>query len=58
MSECNSFRVRNIDPNLNDQQFILNKINEVKDYITPEIKERELISKRVSKYVASSLINI
>ena len=58
MSECNSFKVRNIDPNLNDQQFILNKINEVKDYITPEIKERELISKRVSKYVASSLINI
>ena len=58
MSECNSFKVRNIDPNLNDQQFILNKINEVKDYITPEIKEGELISKRVSKYVASSLINI
>ena len=58
MSECNSFKVRNIDPNLNDQQFILNKINKVKDYITPEIKERELISKRVSKYVASSLINI
>ena len=58
MSECNSFKVRNIDPNLNDQQFILNKINEVKDYITPEIKERELISKRVSKYVGSSLINI
>ena len=58
MSERNSFKVRNIDPNLNDQQFILNKINEVKDYITPEIKERELISKRVSKYVASSLINI
>ena len=48
MSERNSFKVRNIDPNLNDQQFILNKINEVKDYITPEIKERELISKRVS----------
>ena len=58
MSERNSFKVRNIDPNLNDQQFILNKINDVKDYITPEIKERELISKRVSKYVASSLINI
>ena len=58
MSECNSFKVRNIDPNLNDQQFILNKINEVKDYFTPEIKERELMSKRVSKYVASSLINI
>ena len=58
MNECNSFKVCNIYPNLNDQQFILNKINEVKDYFIPEIKERELMSKRVSKYVASSLINI
>ena len=39
---------------LNDQQqFRLNKINEVKDYFVAEIKERELMSKRLSKYIAS-----
>ena len=39
---------------LNDQQqFRLNKINEIKDSIVGEIKERELISKRLSKYIAS-----
>ena len=37
---------------LNDQQqFRLNKINEVKEYFASEIKERELMSK--SKYIAS-----
>ena len=55
MTECNS---HNIYPNLsantsNDQQFRLNKINEVKDYFIAEIKERELMSKRLSKYIAS-----
>ena len=35
------------------QQFRLNKINEVKDYFIAEIKERELMSKRLSKYIAS-----
>ena len=45
---------RNIYPNLNDQQqFRLNKINEIKDYFVAEIKERELMSKRLSKYIAS-----
>ena len=40
--------------NLNDQkQFILNKIHEVKHYFIAEIKERELMSKRLSKYIAS-----
>ena len=53
MGECNSFEVPNIYPNLNDQQFRLNKINEVKDYFIAEIKEIELISKRLSKYIAS-----
>ena len=53
--ECNS---HNIYPNLsvkpsNDQQFRLNKINEVKDCFIAEIKERELMSKRLSKYIAS-----
>ena len=31
----------------------LNKINEIKNYIVAEIKEGELISKRLSKYIAS-----
>ena len=38
---------------LNGQQFRLNRINEIKDYFIAEIKERELISKRLSKYIAS-----
>ena len=39
---------------LNDQQhFRLNRINEIKDYFVAEIKERELTSKRLSKYIAS-----
>ena len=43
-----------IYPNLNDQQqFRLNKINEIKDYFVAEIKGRELMSKRLSKYIAS-----
>ena len=43
-----------IYPNLNDQQqFRLNKINEIKDYFVAEIKERELMSKRLGKYIAS-----
>ena len=46
----------NMCPNLNvqyDQNFRLNKINEIKDYFVTEIKERELMSKRISKYIAS-----
>ena len=39
--------------NLNNQLFRLNKINEIKNYIIAEIKERELMSKRISKYTAS-----
>ena len=39
---------------LNDQQkFRLNKINEIKDYFVAEIKDRELMSKRLSKYISS-----
>ena len=41
------------EPNLNNQQFRLNKINEIKDYFIEDIKERELMSKRLSKYIAS-----
>ena len=39
--------------NLNNQQFWLNKINEIKNYFITEIKERELMSKRLSNYIAS-----
>ena len=63
MDECSSIKhdfnkTSNIYPSLaanisNEQQFRLNKINEIKNYFLPEIKERELISKNVSKYVAS-----
>ena len=48
MGECNSFEVPNIYPSLNDQQSRLNRINEIKDYFIADIKERELISKRLS----------
>ena len=41
---------------LNNQQFRLNRINEIKDYFVAEIKERELISKRLSKYIAFFLL--
>ena len=37
----------------NDQQFRLNKINEIKDHFIAEIKERELVNKGLSKYIAS-----
>ena len=58
MAECNFHETHNIYPNLsatpsNEQQFRLNKINEIKDYFVAEIKERELMSKRLSKYIAS-----
>ena len=58
MVECNSLEARNIYPNLSatpssEEQFRLNKISEIKDYFVAEIKERELMSKRLSKYIAS-----
>ena len=58
MAECNSHETHNIYPNLgvslsDQQQFRLNKINEIKDYFVAEIKERELMSKRLSKYFVS-----
>ena len=57
-AECNSYETHNIYLNLNatplsdQQQFRLDKINEFKDYFVAEIKERELMSKRLSKYIA------
>ena len=55
MAGCNS---HNIYPNLNttlpnEQQIRLNKINEIKDFFVAEVKERELMIKRLSKYIAS-----
>ena len=35
------------------QQFTLNKINEIKDYFVAAIKERELMSQGLSSYIAS-----
>ena len=43
MAECSS--VDSVEAsNLNNQQFRLNQINEIKDYFIVEIRERELMS--------------
>ena len=64
MAECNSIEhdihetpnmYQNLNANIsNDQQFRLNKINEIKDNFIAEIRKRELMSKNLSKYIASS----
>ena len=56
--ERNSYETHNIYPNLgvpisDQQQFRLNRINEIIYYFVAKIKERELMSKRLSKYIAS-----
>ena len=56
-----SHETSNMYPNLSvpisdQQQFRLNKINEIKDCFIAEIKERELMSKRLSKYIAFFLL--
>ena len=52
--ECNS--IESIEHNYidtsNNQQFRLNKIREVEDYFIAEIKERELMSKKLSKHIS------
>ena len=63
MAECttiehNFHKTPNMYPNLNanisnDKQCRLNKVNEIKDNFIAEIKERELMSKNLSKYIAS-----
>ena len=54
ISSVESIKHNSIDTlNLNNQEFRLNKINEIKNYFIAEIKERELMSKRLSKYIAS-----
>ena len=61
--ECNSIECNSIEPiehnsvdtsNLNNQQFRRNKISEIEDYFVAEIKERKLMSKKLSKYVSFS----
>ena len=58
MARCNSNETSSMYPNLSaslddKQQFRLNKINEIKGYFADEIKERELMSKRLRKYITS-----
>ena len=53
MTERNSYETHNIYPNLNaislsyPQKFRPNKINKIKDYFVAEIKEKDLMSKRL-----------
>ena len=58
--ECNSIECNSIESiehdsvctsNVNNQQFRLNKISEIEDYFITEIKERELMSRKLSKYI-------
>ena len=57
MIECNSIESiehNSIDTsNLNNRQFTLNKISEIEGYFITEIKEIELMSKKLSKYISS-----
>ena len=41
---------------LNNQQFRLNKISKIEDNFIAEIKERELMSKKLSKYISFFLL--
>ena len=53
MAETNNI-YQNLGPSLsNNHQFRLTKINEIRDYFVTEIKEEELISKTLSKYIPS-----
>ena len=53
MIESNSIEHNSIDTsNLNNQQFRQNKISEIEDYFIAEIKERELMSKQLSKCIS------
>ena len=63
MGKCNSIehdfhKKSNMYPNLNtntlnEQQIRWNNINEIKEYLLAEIRERELISKNLHTYSAS-----
>ena len=63
MTERNSYETHNIYPNTcvprsNQQQFKLNKINEIKDYFIAEIKEIELINSLIVLFVTTGSIFI
>ena len=60
MDECNSIECSSTEfiehssidtPNLNNEQFRLNEISEIEDYFITEIKESELMRKRLSRYI-------
>ena len=64
--ECNSIAYNSVEStehnsadtsNLNNQ-FRLNKISEIEDYFIAEIKERELMSKKISKDMSFLIIFI
>ena len=54
--ECNSVKSiehNSVDTsNLNNQQFRLNKISEIEDHFITEIKEGELMSKKLTKCIS------
>ena len=56
MVECNSIESIEhnsiVTSNLSNQQFRLNKSGEIEDYFIAEIKERELMSKKLSRYIS------
>ena len=60
MAECNSIDSTECDSvatsNLNNQQFRLSKINEIKNYFIAEIKEGELMSKRLANILLLLII--
>ena len=65
MVECNSTGCNSIESielnsvdksNVNNQQFRLNKISDIDDYFIAEIKERELMSKMLSKYISFLIV--
>ena len=51
MVQCNSIETHNLYPNLNNQeQFRLNKINEINDCLVAKNKGTQLMSKRLEIY--------
>ena len=60
MVKCNSIEISSVEStehnstdtsNLNNQQFRLNKISEIKEYFITKIKEKELMCQKLSKYL-------
>ena len=53
MAECsNLYQNLSATPSRDQQQFRLSRINKIEYYFVAEIKERELMSKNLSKYIA------